>query len=376
MEWFIKANVNLALWYFVFRWVLQFSSNRIAARIFLLIIPMLACLLPILEIPNTVEQMVSVTLPEVDVTQVGSSITEFDWKTYVGAVYFFGVFVSLIISFGSLVKLQSHKSKGTAFSFFSYIYIPTTPSETYKLMQLHELAHVKYWHSVDIVYYTLFRALFWFNPVSYLLFKLLKQEHEFEADAYVIKQTQQLEDYCDLLVDETFGVASSQAMKHSFHSSYSLLNRINMITKTQPQSVSLWKKIATVPAICLALFISVAQPEVAAQGIDGKVYSGQDAPSQMPEFVGGKENLVKFLSNEIKYPTKCRDQKIEGRVVLKFVVDKNGRIRNVQNVKKDVDALLVNEAIRVVKGMPKWNPGKNNGEDINTEMVLPIVFKL
>ncbi len=94
-----------------------------------------------------------------------------------------------------------------------------------------------------------------------------------------------------------------------------------------------------------------------------------------PEFPGGYEELVKFLSKNLIYPEKSRKKGIQGQVIIKFVVDKNGEIIN-ESIFKSVDQLLDNEALRVVKKMPKWKPGIQDGKHVNVWCQLPIKFTL
>lgn len=373
IEWFMKANINLALFFMLFVWLVQYSKNRIATRVLLLCIPLLSAGIPMLIFSSGSAQSYTINLPEVTILTKGTEAVGLNWIDALYSVYYLGVIFSVGFSVLTFIRLFKNRADQTAFSFFSLIHVPNIEPSARQLIQLHEQAHTYYWHSLDIVFYVFVRAIFWFNPAVYYLFRALKQEHEFEADAFVVKHTQQTEAYCNLLLDQTFGETSIQSIAHSFHSKYSLLNRLHMITNNQSQRVSWWKRLASVPILLAIYSVSFLNTEVMAQKVDGKIYQSVE---QMPEFVGGPDNMMAYLSKEIVYPTKCRDQKIEGRVVLKFVVDKNGRIKNVENMKKDVDPLLVNEAIRVVKAMPKWNPGKKDGETVNVEFVLPIVFKL
>ena len=85
----------------------------------------------------------------------------------------------------------------------------------------------------------------------------------------------------------------------------------------------------------------------------GKVY---EAPEVMPEYPGGMEKLMEFLRTSVKYPVQAQKSKIEGRSVIGFIVEEDGSISNV-SVTKGSHPLLDSEAIRVVKAMPKWNPG-------------------
>ncbi len=98
---------------------------------------------------------------------------------------------------------------------------------------------------------------------------------------------------------------------------------------------------------------------------------------QMPEFPGGQAALMKYLSSNIKYPDECRKMGIEGKVYVKFVVDKTGSITDTKLLRGVPDGkLLENEAIRVIKTMPKWNPGNQSGKPVSVYFTLPISFKL
>lgn len=99
------------------------------------------------------------------------------------------------------------------------------------------------------------------------------------------------------------------------------------------------------------------------------------AVEQQAEFPGGQGALMKFLSNNIRYPESAQQNDIQGRVIVKFVVEKDGSIGNV-TVVKGVDRDLDREAIRVVKKMPRWQPGKNNGVAVRSYFNLPVNFRL
>lgn len=99
------------------------------------------------------------------------------------------------------------------------------------------------------------------------------------------------------------------------------------------------------------------------------------AVEQMAEFPGGQAALMKWLGQNIRYPEAAQQNDIQGRVIVKFVVEKDGSIGQV-TVVKGVDKDLDREAIRVVKKMPKWQPGKNNGVAVRSYFNLPVTFKL
>ena len=100
-----------------------------------------------------------------------------------------------------------------------------------------------------------------------------------------------------------------------------------------------------------------------------------EAVEQMPTFPGGEAELMKFIRDNLKYPVIAQENGIQGRVILRFVVSKTGTIDNV-TVLRSLDPTCDKEAIRVVKSMPKWIPGKQNGNNVPVYFTLPVVFKL
>lgn len=100
-----------------------------------------------------------------------------------------------------------------------------------------------------------------------------------------------------------------------------------------------------------------------------------DIVEVMPQFPGGNSELMRYLGTNIKYPTIAAENGIQGRVVLKFVVSKDGSISNIQIV-RSLDPSSDKEAIRVIKGMPKWIPGMQNGHPVAVYFTLPVLFKL
>jgi len=96
---------------------------------------------------------------------------------------------------------------------------------------------------------------------------------------------------------------------------------------------------------------------------------------RMPEFPGGDAALLKFVASNIKYPVICAELGIQGRVYIAFVVNKNGSVSDVKVVRSP-DANLSAEALRVVKMMPQWTPGKQGGKPVNVSYNIPVSFRL
>ena len=115
----------------------------------------------------------------------------------------------------------------------------------------------------------------------------------------------------------------------------------------------------------------IAEPEPVKEE-ETKVF---DVVEQMPSFPGGPSALMQYLSSNIKYPVVAEENGVQGRVVCTFVVEKDGSITDVRVV-KSVDPSLDKEAVRVVKGMPKWIPGKQNGSAVRVKYTVPVTFRL
>ena len=105
---------------------------------------------------------------------------------------------------------------------------------------------------------------------------------------------------------------------------------------------------------------------------DNKVF---DVVEQKPMFPGGDAALMQWLSSNIKYPVIAAENGVQGRVVCQFVVEKDGSVSGV-TVVKSIDPSLDKEAVRVIKSMPKWTPGKQNGQNVRVKYTLPVQFKL
>ena len=95
----------------------------------------------------------------------------------------------------------------------------------------------------------------------------------------------------------------------------------------------------------------------------------------MPQFPGGDEELMRYIASNLKYPTVAQEMGIEGRVTLSFVVNRNGEVGSVEVV-RSLDPLCDKEAVRVIKGMPRWIPGRQGGRAVAVYYTIPILFKL
>jgi len=123
-------------------------------------------------------------------------------------------------------------------------------------------------------------------------------------------------------------------------------------------------------AVC-CLVTASAQKTVVSQK-NQKVY---DVAEQMPEYPGGMPAMFEFLMKNLQYPKDAEKQKVEGRVMVMFVVETDGSISDVKVAKKTFPSLDA-EAVRVVQSMPKWTPGRDKGKVVRVQYTLPVSFRL
>ena len=100
-----------------------------------------------------------------------------------------------------------------------------------------------------------------------------------------------------------------------------------------------------------------------------------DVVEVMPQFPGGQIAMLQYIMENIKYPEQAMKEGIQGRVAVRFIVEKDGSISDVKPI-LSVHPLLNKEAVRVVESMPKWTPGKQNGKPVRVRFNVPVMFKL
>ena len=100
-----------------------------------------------------------------------------------------------------------------------------------------------------------------------------------------------------------------------------------------------------------------------------------DCVEQMPSFPGGSQKLKEFIEENLRYPKELEESCVQGRVIVRFIVERNGKLSNVKVV-KSVHPVLDKEALRIVKLMPRWIPGRQNGITVRVKFYIPIIFRL
>ena len=297
----------------------------------------------------------------------------------------------------------------------------------------HERGHIRLHHSCDVLLVDLLTALQWFNPAMWMLRSDLRAIHEYEADAAVLSQGINARQYQYLLITKAGGIGGYSLANGITHSA--LKNRITMMLHTKSQRRNYLKLLALLPIVGVTLALNAetvtdyvynndepqkqvpvkkgkqnatiknngktilqvveapdqkteaeapkteSQTELKVEGTATASEQNQapkdvfDVVEKMPEFPGGVQELLGFLSKTIKYPVEAEKAGKQGRVLATFVVRKDGSISDARIV-KSVDPLLDAEALRVINAMPAWIPGTQSGKPVNVKYTVPISFRL
>lgn len=421
MEYLLKVNVALAacmLCYLLFlRKDTFFNWRRFSLLGFMTVTPVLPWLtLPTGTAPriSAAEDYLTVRLPEVLLNADQHPVAEASF-TPVQVIYliYIGVTTLLLLRlmaqcFGLIRLLHRCPTACIAgtrvrllpdvqgpFSFFRWIFLPQTLSGTPMAEEIlaHELAHVRQRHSIDVMAGELMCAFCWFNPFAWILKREMHTNLEHLADASVLDQGYAPKTYQYHLLALSFPKAAA-----TIYNNFNVLplkKRIQMMNKQRTRQGWKLKYLLFIPLAALlgtactneteqttapeasqekateqSLSISIATDSTATK--KEQVY---DIVEQMPEYPGGIPAMMEFIKDNIKYPESLKESAIQGRVVVQFVISETGEIGDVKVI-RSIDPALDAEAVRVVKSMPRWKPGVQDGKTISVKYTMPVMFRL
>jgi len=324
------------------------------------------------------------------------------------------------------VEIVSIDSMITPFSFFSIIFMNPSLHNEQETDQIltHENTHARQRHSLDVLMSELMTILFWINPAAWLLKREIRHNLEFLADNSVIQSGIDSKNYQYHLLQLSYQVPENQLM-NKFNIS-PLKKRITMMNQQKTKKAGILKYSLIIP-LALALVLSsnaetlvnktknvISQKEVVSEELAGsaktdisrtvndsnpnkatiaqtttdslpqnskQVIEKSDKDQiytvveKMPQYPGGEKELLSYIGHNIKYPVEAQQKGIQGTSIIRFVVNKYGKIENavvVRGLDQDCD----NEGLRVINSLPNWIPGEQNGKKVSVYYVLPITFKL
>ena len=265
-------------------------------------------------------------------------------------------------------------------SFWKFIFINKEELETGKIpleLIAHEKAHLQQKHTLDILFIEVLQIVFWFNPLIILFKKSIKLNHEFLADESVNEQFESVTEYQKLLLNF---VSHKNTVSLASNLNY-LITKKRLIMMTKKESrFKIMFKVLIVSLVCvLSLFVFSA--ETNAQKVRDK--SDYDimiskcinkSIEKQPEYPGGIEEFYKLIGINFKVPAEASKQKLVGKAIIEFMVERDGSLSEFKIV-KDLGYGIGNEAIRTIKLSPKWIPGTIDGKPARVLYTLPITIQ-
>lgn len=445
----LKSSVCLAAFYLFYRLLMARETFHRFNRFALLGILLLSCLLPLIEVnvkqePEvrqtmlTLGQLLMMADAESSATVGAVEEATVTWVQMALLVYLSGILffafrnacslmrLLMLLKSGSRqhvdcylpgrrehVTLIVHNKEVAPFSWMKYIVISRKDlEENGREILIHELAHIRNRHSLDLLVADVCVFFQWFNPASWLMKQELQNIHEYEADEAVIEEGVDAKQYQLLLIKKAVGTRL-YSMANSFNHS-KLKKRITMMLKEKSSPWACLKYLYVLPVAAVAV-TAFARPEVSekveeisavkvndlAAIVETKVAESvgdttkpagvtyvpvevneklKGTPvltvvEQMPAYPGGMAALMEYFKENMRYPASAKERGLQGRVTVQFVVDKDGSIKK-PKVIRSIDQELDEEALRLVKSMSKWESGRQNGEPVAVKFAVPVPFKL
>lgn len=422
MLYLLQVNVGLILFYALYKLVCTRDTFFRSRRFILIVSLVLPFILPFIDVREWLEsrdRMIMLThfdysavLPEI---VVGSEAAEtgnrvFVLSEWIGYLYLAGVLVLLVrlavqaFSLYRLIVRMPEKEingvrvkclndpSGGPFSFFGSIFMNPAAVKEDEISEIltHEMAHVKQHHSVDVLLAEMVSICCWMNPFAWLLKREVRLNLEFLADRKVMEAGFATKSYqyhlLGLAYNHKYGLSNNFNFSH-------LKQRIIMMNKKKSNAAGHIKyALFVLPAFALLVAGNISCSQETSEKQDAKeetvapdsVAAPTDGVAkdevfmvaeQMPEFPGGMKEMLKFLQENVKYPENAMKNNVQGRVIVQFVVEKDGtptEFKVLRSVDPDLDA----EALRVMKAMPKWKPGMQKGQVVRVKFTVPVSFKL
>jgi len=412
----LKAGVCLSVFYSIYYFFLSRDTAYGRNRAYLVSAILLAISIPLLSLPfisifqlnnggrGLSQIAVSLTGAELAGEQVQSET--FPALRFLSIVYIVGLLlfcVNLMLGLIRLLKLiRRSKLSGrivwyeginiSGFSALGLVFINSRlTGENLDKVIRHENIHNSKLHFIDAILLEVLTVFQWMNPFIYMVRYSLRAVHEYQADRELIRESGDIQNYQQLLLNEVFG-SGKFAMVSSFSTNSLLKKRFIMMTKKETNRASATKLLLAVPALVLMvglfscnqestdsaeLIPEEVTPVEAVKVVEAEKQSDIfQVVEEMPTFQGGDiTNFSTWVRTRVKYPVVAQQNGIQGRVFIGFVVEPDGSVSNV-TLLRSVDKSLDDEAIRVVQSSPKWEPGKQRGENVRVRFSITVNFAL
>lgn len=414
LPYIIKSAMALALLYTCIIPLLEKDTFHRLNRIVILGCLVLSFVVPWIHITggtNPTVDMVrqTVQLPEVLINGNASKMSVWSWADIIVCIYTLGVVAIFTMTVVQTVRLTKQlrqcehitDNRGNTivltdcatspFCLFHYIVMSRDDyANNRSFILTHEQEHIRLRHYIDLIILQVATIMQWFNPFVWLIGKNLKAIHEFEVDEAVLNKGINATQYQQFLVIKAVG-NRLQPFANNLNKE-SLKRRIIMMNQKKSNRWMMLKALFVIPVATLAVSVFASNTGVStvtreavrtANALPTANMQTQQSATKayevvevMPKFKGGESAMMEFLMMNMKYPQAAAKAKQQGRAVVGFVVRKDGTVSDVHITKSAGYAVLDEEAMRVVKSMPAWEPGKQKGKPVNVKYYVPITFRL
>lgn len=401
METLAKTTILLVASYLIYLLVVKKHGSYKQQRLYLLFAPLASTLFPLLFAVLTRQEILNtIQIAEISVNSKNINLNSpvvLTVQSYIVGLYFTVLVIITSLYAFSLIRLVSrillsgqkqgnylvvsNSNVHSAYSFFNTIFLPKslTPKEKDTIIQ-HEIAHLQHKHSIDVILLSSIAAIQWFNPFAWLILRAAKEVHEYQADNATIESGIEVAEYCQQMLGQTFKI-QPHILVNNFNKSLTL-KRLAMLT-SQKNLKNKRKTVATALSLLftIALVITLVRCNKGDAAHENQSSSVPNAELIMPEvnatFQGGDVNSFRnYVQQQLKYPHEAIAQKQEGKVILEFIVNKNGNVQNIKLLRSSGFPLLDKTAQEVLAKSPTWIPAKNKEKNSDQIFVIPIVFKL
>ena len=387
----IKGSIYLSVFYSFFLLLARRTTFFKFNRIVFLVGTIVCMVLPLIDIAITHEPKTNLPMnlleARLSTSQFASETAKNGNLLYVHlcAIYLSGVAVVTLITAASFIRMWQYihtvpptliddfkvrivEMDTPSFSWGRDIVISHKDIEENPDVLIHEKMHAGCLHSLDLILFSFVAIVHWFNPLVWIARSELKMLHEYEADKLTIDSGIDASQYQLLLVRKAVGEKRFQLANGFNHSK--LKTRIKMIGRSDTRG---WVRLAYVLFVPLlfAVMCCCTQKSLDHDLVPlGEIY-------QHPLFEGGDvSTFSRWVNRQLRYPKKCHDEKIQGRVTVQFTVNEVGKVCGVKVLKGVCDE-LDNEALRVIKKSPRWTPGRmESGDAVPVTYTFPIIFML
>ena len=431
VNYLIASTSYMLLFYLFYATLLSRDTTYRRNRIYLLSTLLLSLLLPLItirvnspiltETGNRLQEIIN--LGEITITSGSISTESASPGTIFLTLYLAGLIISASLLASVFLRLLIIKRKGTltkpnvitvplgstsGFSAMGLIFINSNLNQDAQSRIIeHEQKHIRHNHFTDLLFMRIIMVIFWFNPLVYLFMHALKSIHEFQVDAEIIETGEDITNYRRLIMNQIFRTELF-TIQSAFSGHTPIKKRFIMMTKEKSRKLSGLKLLALLPAFtALFMLFSCTNKEMDEDMINANkeiilmdLMEGSDTDikpvsippksdfipegeqvfivvEEMPTFQGGDvSKFMNWVQSNVTYPEIAIENGIQGKVFLQFVVNKEGKVGDIQ-ITRGVNQSLDNEVIKTIENSPAdWVPGIQRNEATNVRFAIMVNFQL